>query len=136
MSPTHLLPEAANDADLQRIKARIRRGRFALFNADRLVVRSSLIGGACGLLGGLGYTAYILSPAASAPGVFRYPLDTISAIAVGSVVGGGLIGLISGYGFALLIIGLIRFFRPVYVALVYSPEEFEREYGDRPPQAR
>jgi hypothetical protein len=136
MSPTQFPPETATEADLQRIKARIRGGRFALFDAVRLITRSSLIGGACGLLGGLGYAAYILSPAASAPAAFRYPLDTMAAVAVGSVVGGGVIGLICGYGFALLIIGLIRFFRPVYVALRYSPEEFERQYGDPPPNGR
>jgi hypothetical protein len=52
------------------------------------------------------------------------------------VIAGSALGAVVGFMIWLAILGLFNFFRPVYVALFYSPEEFERQYAEKPPRIR
>lgn len=129
-----ILPaDAANDTDLQRIKARIRKEPFVLFRSSRLFLWCVGIGAAGGTVIGLWlFMATLLErrPVAAT----SLPLETLVVGAMTSAIAGlgigGFVGLILG-GLALF---LFAVFRPVYVALRYSPEQFEREYGDRLPR--
>jgi hypothetical protein len=131
MNRINLPPEATDGTEIERIKARIRQQRFTRFAPRRWLRWTFGIGAGSGLTLGLWQMAHrYLAPAWSGPmvGFGTSPVDdVISAL---------LYGVVGGFGLSLVAVGLFAFFRPAYVALFYSPEEFEREYGDRPPQVR
>jgi hypothetical protein len=68
--------------------------------------------------------------------VLPFPILSIRWSAFQLALVGSLFGAGCGYVTWLLLLGLFRFWRPVYVALRYSPDEFEWQYGDQPPKVR
>jgi hypothetical protein len=122
MNRHELPPEAGAGSDIERIKARIREQPFTRSNQWRWLRWPFVIGAACGL----------------ALGLWRI-VDHVSNSAI-SLVGNGtflfvdiclmiLFCAIGSVCFSLAAYGCVIFFRPVYIALRYSPAEFEREYG-------
>jgi hypothetical protein len=131
MNQPMLPSDAGNDTDLQRIKARIRGERFVLFDSWRLLLWSVGIGAVSGALVGLWRSIAAMMKHAPGPGV-SFPMEALVGVAIGNVTACVLIGGLAGLMLFFLVLGLISVFRPVYVALRYSPEEYERQYGERP----
>jgi ABC-type Fe3+-siderophore transport system permease subunit len=130
--PTHML----SDSDVERIKARIRRQRFTLFDVWQLRVWIMLVGAIVGVTGALWWfvTDLLRYNAAMTPKPLS--LGSILGSAFQVVIAGSALGAVVGFMIWLAILGLFNFFRPVYVALFYSPEEFERQYAKKSPQIR
>ena len=131
MNPLNLPPELPNDSDVERIKARIREQRFVLVDRRRVLLWSFGIGAACGVLLGIWRAAdhYVRSTVGGQSGGFYFAIDW-----VGDLFIIGLLAAACGVGLSILVVGLMRFFRPLYIAFRYSPEEFERQYGDQKPK--
>jgi hypothetical protein len=131
MKQMNFPPDLANDSDLERIKARIRGQRFVLLDKKRIIGWSTGIGTACGVLLGIWVTVshYVYSVTKVPSGVFGLAVDLV----VGTFIA-GLLGAVVGVGLGRIVVGFVRFFHPTYVALCYSPEEFELQYGDKPPK--
>lgn len=136
MNPTPFSGAVAGDTDLERIKARIRRERFVRFDRGRFSLWMMLFGVVCGVAAGAWWCVSYLQTQTIIPGGVPLTGEVIAETVIVALFWGVFIGGACGLVLALLALGLISMFRPVYVALFYSPEEFERQYPDQPPRIR
>jgi hypothetical protein len=112
------------DSDLERIRARIRRERFDLFDAWArwrwwYVLAGAVIGLALGIWSIVAGYDRLINMGPNGP-----------SLATQQVVGFTFVGGLAGLGIPAVLHGLFLFLRPVIAAIRLSPEEFERQYPD------
>ena len=106
MNHPNLPSDVANDTEVERIKARIRRERFVWFDPGHLLGRAMLLGAICGMVGGAWWwCAFYLQWYPKITGPFPQTgvesiASVIVALCVGSLYGSqcsiGLVGLTLG----------------------------------------
>jgi hypothetical protein len=132
MNGTHSPPDMIADLNVERIRARIRKQRFTLFDARRLKWQIALLGAIFGFIANGCWFAMQVIQYAAVPATKTITLTSLMSSGIQTILVGVFAGAAVGLGIGRLIFGLVGLFRPMYVALFYSPREFEQQYSDEP----